>query len=284
MVLTAAARHVLSVDPGEVHFAVCVGHVVSRGDNITFDVTFVRCADVRETEKAPPPSPPRAEKKKRPKKKKTARVKWDGAAIEALLKGALAAGGVGAEDYASTVCLIENQHMNNDRGKEVAGAVQAFAQMNGLLGVTKVHARDRGAFFRFAPYAEVHGGPATANREYRHRKKEAHRCLLEEIAAYKARFSQQALDTIGKARERSGKFDIADAVTLAIAHVERRRRRSPPSPNQGPPPPPPPPPAAAAAAKRKKTRPRPDDVITIDDDDDDDDDVVFVKERKHGDD
>lgn len=203
-----AARHYISVDPGEVRFAVCAGNAVSRGNGrYTFTTTYVNCANIRDSRGIHDASV---------KKKK-----WDGLAIAHELDEALRLAGI--VDLASTVCLIENQHMNADFGVKIFGAVKMFAQLRGMRGVVEVHAKDRGEFFRFVQLQD-------GNKAYRQRKKEAVRAVCAQIDEHPDRFSQQVREAFETATERSGLFDMADTVTpRGVCHLDcksgRRRRR-----------------------------------------------------------
>lgn len=187
----------VSVDPGEVRFAICVGEAISiLSGRYALRVNYVACTSIRDGKS------------------------WGAAEIAKEVDAALRAGGViGDAALAATVCLIENQHMSGDRGKEIVGAIKAIAQLRGMRDVLKVNAKDRGEHFRFVRLADC---PRESNKAYRQRKQEAVRVVRERLLETPDLFAQQVHDAfvVGATTERSGIFDMADAITLAIAHVE----------------------------------------------------------------
>ena len=143
--------------------------------------------------------------------------------------------------------LVENQHLNNDRGNQIAGAIKMFADTHGIEVVTGCPAA-RGRRFRFATAspARLAKSKNPSCYAYYTRKRQSALKVSELIAAYPERFSQKVRETFRRATERTGKFDLADAITSGIECVERRRRLPKRSD--------PPPPAKKSAQKPAKRR------------------------------
>lgn len=186
----------LSVDPGETNFA-CAA-VIAPEAGIPWRVVHARWDNVRFGDNST----------------------WSGEAVRAAMDAAFDA--LEGVPLADVGCLIENQHLNNDRGNQVLGAVKMYAETRGAK-VTLVNPAVRGAHFAFAKLSRAVLAKATnpCALAYHKRKQESAKAVLGLIAEHPERFAPAVKEALAAATERTGKFDMSDAVTSGIAFVER---------------------------------------------------------------